>query len=551
MYGKYRIKDLEISDSGGSIMYTDASGIPAYIEPESGNPAMILFDGTNMVYSDSVAYNGVSIDTNGIYFGGTLTKNTELNIESNSLTFSRTTHDSRLTIGENTTDFELYMLCEYDSLDPGAHKFELTVGKKGVATTFTSITASVHTINMQEGKLYVGPLDATFLSRNYDVQIDGSMSLNTGNFVIGSYTNNGDKLQINGNTSIISGGNTWKIGVDSTRLKISNINQAIATSAISFGAAGDDVYIGAAGKLQLNNSARIYSTADMLIEAATKISMTPADYVLVGSTTNTGSYTFQVHGSQWVDSTFYVNIQPTIHRVAAFNNDVEFTIMSYFGQEMNFLNTSDVGSVKSQSNFNGGAFAQTVDRYYYSIHSLMQINQVGNLELSQESIYSSIIAELDLDLDGTYSTANGTLSMISAITAQINILNNTAIYHNVAGLAIRAPHVTAAITDVNLADYYGIYIQDTTNATNMGGSNIYAIFQEGANDLVHFNGFLMVGTTTANGKLTVNGEISTAAPSGGAGRWKLGVAATGSVSASGDYVNIEINGVPYKIQLMN
>ena len=66
-------------------------------------------------------------------------------------------------------------------------------------------------------------------------------------------------------------------------------------------------------------------------------------------------------------------------------------------------------------------------------------------------------------------------------------------------------------------------------------------------------GDIGIGTTSPGAKLEVNGAIKTAAPSGGTAQaWKLGskVAAIVTLDAA-NYIEVEVNGVAYKLALVN
>jgi hypothetical protein len=119
----------------------------------------------------------------------------------------------------------------------------------------------------------------------------------------------------------------------------------------------------------------------------------------------------------------------------------------------------------------------------------------------------------------------------------------------------------------------GLYQNGTTNILNVGtDQNMYGgtnsdggIFVYGNNKLhlstnsvrrltISGTGNVGIGTTAPSEKLEVNGNIKTAAPSGGTAQpWKLGekvtIAAT-TLNAT-DYLQVEVNGVAYKLALIN
>jgi len=70
---------------------------------------------------------------------------------------------------------------------------------------------------------------------------------------------------------------------------------------------------------------------------------------------------------------------------------------------------------------------------------------------------------------------------------------------------------------------------------------------------VDSTGYVGIGTTTPTAELEVNGKIKTVQPSAnGAGAWKLGKKVTATVSlVTTDYIEVDIDGVIYKIALVN
>ena len=70
---------------------------------------------------------------------------------------------------------------------------------------------------------------------------------------------------------------------------------------------------------------------------------------------------------------------------------------------------------------------------------------------------------------------------------------------------------------------------------------------------VDSTGYVGIGTTTPTAELEVSGKIKTVQPSAnGAGAWKLGKKVTATVSlVTTDYIEVDIDGVIYKIALVN
>ena len=101
---------------------------------------------------------------------------------------------------------------------------------------------------------------------------------------------------------------------------------------------------------------------------------------------------------------------------------------------------------------------------------------------------------------------------------------------------------------------YGLKIAQMKGASNYTITNGWGIYQEGANDNNYFNGSVGIGTNTISAKLHVNGDIRTAAPSGGtAVNWKFGssIVTTGATLLTTRYLEVEVDGVVRKIALIN
>ncbi len=157
---------------------------------------------------------------------------------------------------------------------------------------------------------------------------------------------------------------------------------------------------------------------------------------------------------------------------------------------------------------------------------------------------------------GLYNTVIGYNAMNTGVggVASNNVAIGRSAMTSVSGTAVTGSGNTVVGTSSGgiTTGSNNVSIGFAITQADVTASNVLTIGSNGNHWITGLGGNIGIGTLTPSEKLEVNGNIKTAPPTNGAGVWKLGkrVAAT-VVMTTTEYIEVEIDGVTYKLALVN
>ena len=333
---------------------------------------------------------------------------------------------------------------------------------------------------------------------------------NTANGYMGFGTNDTERMRITsggnvgiGTTSLFAKLQINASGagiVDNTILENTNAAAANLGSALTFAGVGTVAQTVIRGAW--DGSATTDAYMSFLTRGSNSVQermrITSGGELLINTTTDAGDFKLQVSGNAYVSGSVGIGSTSTSNGL--------LTIAGTAPRAINMAAT-----------FTGGT----------SRFGILQNNTVNSdvtsSAVNNYSQFATQAAAFTLTTASHYTIAGITIGAGSSVTNQIGY---------------RATNITEATNN------YGFYGEI---ASGTGRWNLYMAGT--ANN--YMNGNLGIGVTTPTEKLEVNGAIKTAAPSGGTAKpWKLGgVQSTTIVLDDGAYVDVEIDGVAYKLAL--
>jgi hypothetical protein len=142
----------------------------------------------------------------------------------------------------------------------------------------------------------------------------------------------------------------------------------------------------------------------------------------------------------------------------------------------------------------------------------------GNTTMNGDALFAgkAVINSLQFDTTGTVTMSNGGAGggrALSGLQVQMQFAGATSgTVTKGASILIQGVYPNNTAGTVTFTEYYGLRINDLlewdtgTGAGKIAMTNKWAIFQSGANDRNHFNGAVLIGTSTVGGsKLKVSG----------------------------------------------
>ncbi|MFY7885035.1 MAG: hypothetical protein ACOVOV_09355, partial [Dolichospermum sp.] len=333
---------------------------------------------------------------------------------------------------------------------------------------------------------------------------------NTANGYMGFGTNDTERMRITsggnvgiGTTSLFAKLQINASGagiVDNTILENTNAAAANLGSALTFAGVGTVAQTVIRGAW--DGSATTDAYMSFLTRGSNSVQermrITSGGELLINTTTDAGDFKLQVSGNAYVSGSVGIGSTSTSNGL--------LTIAGTAPRAINMAAT-----------FTGGT----------SRFGILQNNTINSdvtsSAVNNYSQFATQAAAFTLTTASHYTIAGITIGAGSSVTNQIGY---------------RATNITEATNN------YGFYGEI---ASGTGRWNLYMAGT--ANN--YMNGNLGIGVTTPTEKLEVNGAIKTAAPSGGTAKpWKLGgVQSTTIVLDDGAYVDVEIDGVAYKLAL--
>jgi hypothetical protein len=284
------------------------------------------------------------------------------------------------------------------------------------------------------------------------------------------------------------------------------------------------------GAYTISGSHKWYTAAAQTVAVGTTVTMTKqlelfnTGNLVIGGGTDTGEK-LHVNGDAKITGDLLLSGTVT----AAVNGDYSANFIKTFAQASAISNTNLYGLVsRAEFDLTSGAYS-------------------GSESFNATGLFAQAIVGGNAS---TLSTQPIRAAMASLVGKPSAAAMNLADFRH---LEVKSPD-DGGVSGHIVQSMYGLKISTLKGSSNYTVTNGWGVYQEGASDNNYFNGSVGIGSTTLSAKLHVNGDIRTAAPTGGtAVNWKLGstIVTSGATLLDTRYLEVEVDGVIRKIALIN